>query len=220
MTDRSQGPGWWQASDLKWYPPEKHANYVAPLPYPPVMTKHSPSTTKGPSGPRNGGFVVAGLALLLVIGGLVVVIGGLVAGGVLLGTPSSKPSTTRSPAVSGTTPVNTPSAANVIVNGQNLPVDGPTVCNVQHLDYGDLITIQIGDSGYQATLADKGQFIVLEVIVGDIHYLGPGTAITEGLGNSAQAERHGKTYKITGNALSFDSKVSLTDSFEIDATCP
>jgi hypothetical protein len=24
MTDRPQGPGWWQASDLKWYPPEKH----------------------------------------------------------------------------------------------------------------------------------------------------------------------------------------------------
>ena len=32
MSEVSQGPGWWQASDLKWYPPELHADYVAPLP--------------------------------------------------------------------------------------------------------------------------------------------------------------------------------------------
>ena len=30
MSEVSQGPGWWQASDLKWYPPELHADYVAP----------------------------------------------------------------------------------------------------------------------------------------------------------------------------------------------
>jgi amino acid transporter len=35
MSDVSQGPGWWQAADLKWYPPELHADYVAPLPTPP-----------------------------------------------------------------------------------------------------------------------------------------------------------------------------------------
>ena len=23
MSDTSQGPGWWQASDGKWYPPEQ-----------------------------------------------------------------------------------------------------------------------------------------------------------------------------------------------------
>jgi hypothetical protein len=32
MTDQPQGPGWWQASDLKWYPPERHPNYEAPPP--------------------------------------------------------------------------------------------------------------------------------------------------------------------------------------------
>jgi hypothetical protein len=35
MTDVSRGPGWWQASDLKWYPPEQHPNYEAPPPVPP-----------------------------------------------------------------------------------------------------------------------------------------------------------------------------------------
>lgn len=29
MSDVSQGPGWWQASDGKWYPPESHPQYVA-----------------------------------------------------------------------------------------------------------------------------------------------------------------------------------------------
>lgn len=27
MTDTSQGPGWWLASDGQWYPPESHPNY-------------------------------------------------------------------------------------------------------------------------------------------------------------------------------------------------
>jgi hypothetical protein len=29
MSDVSQGPGWWQASDGKWYPPETHPDYVS-----------------------------------------------------------------------------------------------------------------------------------------------------------------------------------------------
>jgi hypothetical protein len=32
MTDEPQGHGWWQASDLKWYPPERHPTYEAPPP--------------------------------------------------------------------------------------------------------------------------------------------------------------------------------------------
>ncbi len=32
MSDTSQGPGWWQASDGKWYPPEQAPGYTAPSP--------------------------------------------------------------------------------------------------------------------------------------------------------------------------------------------
>lgn len=32
MSDVSQGPGWWQASDLKWYPPERRPGYTGPAP--------------------------------------------------------------------------------------------------------------------------------------------------------------------------------------------
>ena len=32
MSDSSQGPGWWQASDGKWYPPEQAPGYQAPAP--------------------------------------------------------------------------------------------------------------------------------------------------------------------------------------------
>ncbi len=36
MSDTQSGPGWWQASDGKWYPPESHPGYRAPpsVPYP------------------------------------------------------------------------------------------------------------------------------------------------------------------------------------------
>lgn len=32
MSDQSQGPGWWQASDGKWYSPEQHPDYRPPAP--------------------------------------------------------------------------------------------------------------------------------------------------------------------------------------------
>jgi hypothetical protein len=35
MSDASQGPGWWVASDGKWYPPESHPDYLPPAPPPP-----------------------------------------------------------------------------------------------------------------------------------------------------------------------------------------
>jgi Mycobacterium 19 kDa lipoprotein antigen len=73
MSDRPQGPGWWQASDLNWYPPEKNPNYAAPASPPPTpATPTQPrSTRKGPSGPSKGGFIAVGLALVLVIAALV-----------------------------------------------------------------------------------------------------------------------------------------------------
>lgn len=35
MSDQSQGEGWWQASDSKWYPPESHPD-ARPAPPPPA----------------------------------------------------------------------------------------------------------------------------------------------------------------------------------------
>ena len=32
MSDTSQGPGWWRASDGKWYPPDTHPQYQPPEP--------------------------------------------------------------------------------------------------------------------------------------------------------------------------------------------
>ncbi len=46
MSESSQGPGWWQASDLKWYPPEQH-----------------------PSVPKRGGRVIA-IPVVLSLGSL------------------------------------------------------------------------------------------------------------------------------------------------------
>ncbi|MCL4423034.1 MAG: DUF4234 domain-containing protein [Actinobacteria bacterium] len=34
MSDVSQGPGWWQATDGRWYPPENHPQYQPPPPPP------------------------------------------------------------------------------------------------------------------------------------------------------------------------------------------
>lgn len=42
MSDTSQGPGWWRASDDKWYPPESAARPPPPDPTPPARNDVSP----------------------------------------------------------------------------------------------------------------------------------------------------------------------------------
>ena len=39
MSDISQGEGWWQASDLKWYPPEQHPGQQGPAVVEPPVTE-------------------------------------------------------------------------------------------------------------------------------------------------------------------------------------
>jgi hypothetical protein len=51
MSDVSQGPGWWQASDEKWYPPEQHPDRQNPPTPPPP----GPTGTAGPAGSAGSG---------------------------------------------------------------------------------------------------------------------------------------------------------------------
>jgi len=52
MSDASQGPGWWQASDGKWYPPEQAPSYQAPIPQP----------TMGQPGPGGAAMTTPGVS--------------------------------------------------------------------------------------------------------------------------------------------------------------
>lgn len=55
MSDTSRGPGWWIASDGKWYPPESHPDYrpLAPPPTPPPPRPSPPSPPpRRPEAPR------------------------------------------------------------------------------------------------------------------------------------------------------------------------
>ena len=42
MSELSQGPGWWQASDGKWYSPQQHPDYRAPWPPPQAWRNTTP----------------------------------------------------------------------------------------------------------------------------------------------------------------------------------
>jgi uncharacterized RDD family membrane protein YckC len=69
MSDMSQGPGWWQASDGKWYPPEQ-GGAAAPVP-----TVGSPYGDLADWGTRAVGYLIdAAFALVLWIVGFIVVI--------------------------------------------------------------------------------------------------------------------------------------------------
>jgi hypothetical protein len=62
MSEVSQGPGWWQASDRKWYPPESNTVYVPPQPStltpPPEGGGYPP---QGPTGQSKVVLFIAGL---------------------------------------------------------------------------------------------------------------------------------------------------------------
>lgn len=97
MSDTSQGPGWWQASDGKWYPPQGAVQEPAPPPPPqpsyappaspgapplPPPVPGGPPPYGGPAGP--GGPVAPkqgmhGCLKALLIGGAVAVILGVLA---------------------------------------------------------------------------------------------------------------------------------------------
>jgi hypothetical protein len=51
VSDSSQGPGWWQASDGKWYPPEQSPGYQSPAPGGPYGAPYG----GGPAGGGGGG---------------------------------------------------------------------------------------------------------------------------------------------------------------------
>ena len=86
MSDTSQGPGWWQASDHKWYPPQQQPGYwappppmggmaVGPYPYP---------VPYGPGGAKpTNGLAIASLVLSIIwlagLGSVLAVIFGIVA---------------------------------------------------------------------------------------------------------------------------------------------
>jgi hypothetical protein len=74
MADVSQGPGWWIASDGKWYPPELHPSRMPPSQWGPPQIV--------PSAPRTNGLAVASLVLSLtvfLIGPILAIIFGVVA---------------------------------------------------------------------------------------------------------------------------------------------
>ncbi|MGI9603269.1 MAG: DUF4234 domain-containing protein [Acidimicrobiales bacterium] len=60
MSDQSQGPGWWQASDGKWYPPETAPGQpaAAPQPAPQFATTPAPMGTGQLGSRRSLGLII------------------------------------------------------------------------------------------------------------------------------------------------------------------
>jgi uncharacterized RDD family membrane protein YckC len=82
MSNVSQGPGWWMASNQKWYPPESHPgyqpqapNFPGPNSYPGGQASYSNPSSQYSAGPpladyglRLGGWLIDWLILLVICG--------------------------------------------------------------------------------------------------------------------------------------------------------
>ncbi len=76
MSDSWPGPGWWRASDGKWYPPESHPDYEGPAdapppapppPTPPAPTPPGPITARVRTSTANRVLLVVGLAVTVAL---------------------------------------------------------------------------------------------------------------------------------------------------------
>jgi hypothetical protein len=83
MSDQSGGPGWWQASDGKWYAPEAQPGYLPPPPvtaFSPPPAGYSPAGYAPPRPAGTNGMAIASLVLSLVwmcgVGSLLAIIFG------------------------------------------------------------------------------------------------------------------------------------------------
>jgi hypothetical protein len=66
MSDVPQGPGWWQASDGHWYPPEQFAAPAPPPPAPPPVSGDPAPPAPPPAPPAPPPVVGAGVPGVLV----------------------------------------------------------------------------------------------------------------------------------------------------------
>jgi hypothetical protein len=80
MSDQSQGPGWWMASDNRWYPPHLHPDYVAPPPPPGPASPAALTPPASPPGKDPRSWARRNVAVLAAIAVGVVVVVALLAG--------------------------------------------------------------------------------------------------------------------------------------------
>lgn len=130
----------------------------------------------------------------------------------------SSNSSSKSPSASGSAA--TSGATAVIIDGQNQNVTGAVTCTAADAN----TNVAIGDStaGVGAVVSNDSPPAVHSVGLGTVNgvTLGYADAAT-GQGN-ASATKTGNSYKITGNAVGYDtsSQQQVTKSFELDFTCP
>lgn len=114
MSDQSQGPGWWMASDGRWYPPQPDPGQPTG-PQPPVTQPAAPPpgapygaipASAPPAGPsKSSAPLLIGLAVLVVV----VLLGGLAFALTRPKTDVAAPPTTTTPAPTTTTGGGSPS---------------------------------------------------------------------------------------------------------------
>lgn len=132
---------------------------------------------------------------------------------------SSKPSSSESGTAGTSGAVGASGATTVLIDGQNQNVSGPVTCTAAESD----INVTIGDAsaGVGAVISNDSPPAVHSVGLGTVNGVAFGYADAAAGHGNASATKTGNTYKITGNAVGFDTSTQkqVTKSFELDFTC-
>jgi lipoprotein LpqH len=163
-------------------------------------------------------------SLLVAVGGAAILVAGVA--GCSSGDKSSSPSGSSSSSSSASSSASSSSSSaqasaggtKVTIDGQPKDVGGSVVCAT----VGGNVNVAIGEAmtGIAAVLSDGDSPAVTSVALGNVN--GITLAVGAGQGD-ATAEKDGKNYKITGNAVGIDMANPMQPTkkpFELDFTCP
>jgi Mycobacterium 19 kDa lipoprotein antigen len=227
MSEESQGPGWWQAADLKWYPPELHADYVAPGPSnltpPPNPPPPAAASNPRPVIPLWKGLGIAvaacvGVYLVLVVGNVIFSHGSLHH---KFFDDGPSPSSGSAGSNSG--------ANKIIVNGQTLDMGqgeprvhcygarGTETLNLRSASGQPRVEIDLANEIYPPDSPMKVRSVTIVVSGHTLTALMSEDANGEE-GTKAKFVQHDRNWTVTGYVTG--ESLDHTEPFEVDVTCP
>ncbi|MGH3969773.1 MAG: sensor domain-containing protein [Mycobacterium sp.] len=229
MSEGPQGDGWWQASDHKWYPPERHPDYVAPLPPPPppapepaaqqsaapdlsanqqVPPPPAMAPTTASSGQRQGrAGLIAAIAAVVVV---------LVVGAGAAGYFLRQSSTTAQPSTTAVTPTTVPPVVEAALDGLLLtPDDINTVMDVTGMHVSANRTA-MNEPPYQ--VSDKACLFV-GIPAADPVYAGSGWTAVRGRADSNPGPGQGVDQNVVLFTSAQDAAAFFTASAQSWSAC-
>ena len=196
MSEQSGGPGWWQASDGKWYPPQPAAPTAAPPPPPAYGPPPAPQWTPPPAKKSNRGCLIA----LAIVGGLVLL--GIVATVVVIAAVGDEVDDR----------VDEDGITTFSGNDENPPADDVSVADCGPAESTNFMRATVDVLNHSSESSNYIITVAFESEDGD-RQLTTSTAFVNGLGADQTTAAEANSFQEPPNGVEFSCRISQVERF-------